>query len=171
MDELHSRRDDDLREQEVTLAELHNRAATLNDTLSAARGYLERVRQGDYGDPRRHIEHLRTPMPRQPRLNRVFEFWAALSTGLLFVLFALSIVLLPGNWLIRAGIVVGLFIFIEATLRGRLPDLLLNLTLILASVTVLVLVVEFLWLVLLIVLLALARLILDENLRELRERG
>ena len=171
MDELHSRRDEALQEQEATLAKLHTRAAELQDTLTATRGYLERVKQGDYGDPRGHIEHLRTPMPRQPRLNRIVEFWAALSTGLLFFLFALSIVVLPvTGWCGRR-----LSSGCSSSLRPRCAVV----CRICCSMDtdsggangVLVLVVEFFWLVLLGILLALARLVLEENIRELRERG
>jgi hypothetical protein len=114
--------------------------------------------------------HIRQPETPQLEINQAMEFWAALSSGLLFLMFALSFVITPGNWILRSIVIIAFFIIIESALRGKIARLLLNVTVLLAIMSLSVLVVEFLPLVVLIILLALARLLIVENLREFRGR-
>jgi hypothetical protein len=168
MDKLYDERSEQLQEQEKALNALYDQAADLEDTLLAARGYLEDMRQGNFGDPRTHLTHLRSPLPPQPGFNRFVEFWAALSSGLLVLMLALSLIITPGNWMLHTFVIIAAFFLIEALLRQQLARLLLNVTLLLAILTSAVLIVEFLPLVVVALLLALARLLLVENWREVR---
>jgi hypothetical protein len=98
------------------------------------------------------------------------EFWAALSSGLLFLMLALSFVITPGNWLLRVIGILAIFIVIESALRGKLARLLLNITLFLATISLAVLIIKFLPLVVLVILLLLARLLIIGNWSEFRGR-
>jgi hypothetical protein len=157
-----------LDKQSLELNQMYEQAADLADTLMASRHYLQELEEGNWGDIRGHLVHVRIPEPPQPTFNQAMEFWAALSSGLLFLTLALSFVITPGNWILRVLGILTFFIIIESTLRGQLPSLLLNVTLFLAVVSLGVLIIEFLPLVVLVNLVALARLLIVENWREFR---
>jgi hypothetical protein len=157
-----------LDKQALELNQMYEQAADLADTLLASRHYLHELEQGNWGDIRGHLVHVRIPEPPQPTFNQAMEFWAALSSGLLFLTLALSFVITPGNWILRVLGILTFFIIIESTLRGQLPSLLLNVTLFLAVVSLGVLIIKFLPLVVLVNLVALARLLIVENWREFR---
>ena len=80
------------------------------------------------------------------------------------------LVLVPSHWWTWLILVIAGFITIEATIRRRLVNLLLNVTIILAVVTGLILIIKFWWLVVLIGAFALVITITKENLRELRSK-
>ena len=85
---------------------------------------------------------------------------------LLFVLITLF-AFIPSLWLTWVVLVAAIFIIIKATLRGRLPNLLLNVTIVLAIITGLVLVKDFWWLILFVLAFALVVTMIKENLQEL----
>ena len=80
------------------------------------------------------------------------------------------VLLFPEYWLELGVTVAAIFITIEATVRGRLANLLLNVTIILAVITGLILIWEFWWLMLLVAALAMVILMIRENLRELWQK-
>ena len=152
------------------LNDLYEQDANLDDTLLAARRYLQALEQGNWGNPRGHLTHPKHPEQPLPELNQALEFWAALSSGLLFLMLALSFVITPGNWILRVLAIIGFFIVIESALRGNLARILLNVTLFLATISLIVLFIKFLPLVVVVSLLALARLLIVENWYEFRGR-
>ena len=60
---LHESRASDLARAEAELVASRTREAALLDEISASRRELERVRAGDFGDPRAHIKHDHHPVP------------------------------------------------------------------------------------------------------------
>ncbi|MDQ7026849.1 MAG: hypothetical protein Q9P01_01750 [Anaerolineae bacterium] len=170
LDEITATRRKQLAAEAAELNQLSAQLADLEDTILASRHYLHELGRGNWGNPRAHITHERRPEPPQLEFNQAMEFWAALSSGLLFLMLALSFVITPGNWILRVVVIVAIFIIIESALRGQLAALLLNITLILAVISLAVLIIKFLPLVVLFSLLALARLLIVENWYEFRGR-
>lgn len=158
----------DVAAQEQALDALHTRRAELQETLAACQGYLDRVQQHQWGDPQAHLQHQHRPETTPASQRRIVELWAALSAGLLLLVFALSVVFYPDNWLGRIILTVSLFIVIESILRRRVVNLLLTVTVTLGVVTAAILAVEFLNWLLLAAFVGLGGLLIMDNLRELR---
>jgi hypothetical protein len=158
----------DLAVQEQALNALYTRKSELEVTLAACQGYLSQLQQRDWGDPQGHLQHQHRPETIPASQRRIVELWAALSAGLLLLVFALSLIFYPENWFVRIVITVGLFVVIEAILRGRVVNLLLTVTVALGLVTAVILVVVFLNWLLLAAFVVLGGLLILDNLRELR---
>ncbi len=155
----------DLAQQE--LQALYARYTELGDTLLATQSYLKKIKQGDWGDPQAHLHHKHPPQPPLGQQNRIAELWAAVSVGLLLLVFTVLLIFFPTQWFTWLILVGGIFVTIEATLRGWLANLLLNITITLAILTSIILVIDFWWVIVLIGLFALVIPIMRENLREL----
>lgn len=160
----------DVAGQEAALSALHTRKSQLEETLTACRGQLDRVRQRQWGDPQAHLQHQHRPETMSASQRRIVELWAALSAGLLLLVFAVSLVLFPDNWLDRIVITVSLFAVIESILRGRVVNLLLSVTVVLGVVTAAILAIEFVNWLLLAVFVIFGGLLMLDNLRELRRK-
>lgn len=127
------------------------------------------VREGYLGPPRAHIHRAHHPAPEADlRLDRVAEFWAATSIGLLMVGFV-ALALFARQYLVF-GLVAMLtaLIFVEASFRRQLARLVDSVTVALAIVAALVLVFEFFWQLAVLLVLVAGAYIMIENLRELR---
>ena len=159
----------DLEQREKQLNALYQREAELQETLEACELYLQKLRQGNYGDPHAHIQHMQAPETPLKEQSRIIELWAAVSSGLLVLVFAMSLFYDPGGFWIYTGIAIGVFVIIEAMLRGRLIRLLLNITITMAIITSLILVVEFFWALVFLGLVAAAWILISQNLRELNQ--
>jgi hypothetical protein len=153
-------------EQEALQA-LYARSTALAETSTAAQTYLAKIERGDWGDPQAHLHHKHPPQPPLGKQARITELWAAVSGGLLLLALTILLLLFPHYWLGLGLTVAAIFITIEATVRGRLANLLLNVTILLAVVNGLILIWEFWWLILLVAAFAMVILMIRENLREL----
>ena len=149
------------------LQALYTRSTELTETLEACRSNLQKIEQGDWGDPQAHIHHKHPVQPPLGEQARFVELWAAISGGLMLLISFGLVILFPRWWFGLTILVVATFVTIEATIRGQLPNLLLNVTIVLAIVTSLVLIWEFWWLLLLIMLVVIVFVMIRENLREL----
>ncbi len=152
------------------LQTLYARSTELVEISTAARFYLQKIEQGDWGDPQAHLHHKHPPQPPVGQQARLTELWAAVSGGLLLLALTILILLFPQYWLGLGITVAAIFITIEATVRGRLANLLLNVTILLAVITGLVLIWEFWWLVLLVAAFVMVIIMIRENLRELWQK-
>ncbi|MCI0710452.1 MAG: hypothetical protein L0154_09850, partial [Chloroflexi bacterium] len=158
-----------LEEYEFKLNQLYERETILKDTLEATRVYLEDVRAGYIGDPQAHVTQKYTPQtPDEINQNTLLESWSALSAGLLLIGFALLLFLEPAQFFIGTAALMLGFGVIEASLRRRLQELLLSISVILAVMTSFVLIYEFFWELLSAVVVGVALLIIVTNWRELR---
>ncbi len=146
-------------------AQLANDAA-LQEALTVHAG---EVRQGYRGPPRAHIHRAHHPAPEADlRLDRVAEFWAAISIGLLMVGFV-ALALFAREYLVFGMVIMlAALIFVEASFRRQLARLVDSLTVALAIVATLVLVFNFFWHLAVLLVLAAGAYIMIENLRELR---
>ena len=160
----------ELREGEDRLNELYRRRVDLTERIEASQNFLAQIREtGNFGDPQSHIEHAHRPQSESVvRQGRLAETWAALSTGLLLLGFVGLLLTGAASWVAVLALVIGMFLLIEAILYRKLERLLLNITVTLAVVSTIVLVYEFAWYVLVGAVVALAGLIITDNIRELR---
>lgn len=138
------------------------------ETVSALERHLSHLERGRKTSARAHLTRSVKPMDLQSlRTNRIAEAWAAASIGLLMI--GLIAIIMFARQYVVVGIV-GLlagFIFVEAAFRGKLNQLVVQLSTILAVIASLVLLVEFFWLILVAIVLLAGGYILWENLREL----
>jgi hypothetical protein len=156
-------------EQEFRLNQLYQQGAALQDTLQAAHRRLADLKSGKHGDPQAHIKHPHHPETEiEARESRLVEMWSAVSTALLLIGFGVLAISGRQNWIAGMILMIVAFAIIESGLRRRLHLLLLNVTMMMAAVTIVILVYEFFWEILFVGILAVARLILIGNLRELR---
>lgn len=159
-----------LRAGERDLNALYRRRAELRERIAASEGYLEQIRENRFvGDPQSHIERIHRPQSqRVVLLGRLAEGWAALSTGVVLLAFVVLALTNLANRFTVLALIFALFLLIEAVLYRRLERLLLNITVTLAIIASVVLVYEFFWFVLAGCAIALAVLIISDNVRELR---
>lgn len=155
---------------EDELATLQREAVILQEVQEALRQHAERVREGYRGSLRGHLDRPRDPMPEAAfRAGRLAEFWAAISIGLMMVAFV-GLVYFARQYLIFGlASLLGLYVFIEATFRGRLTRLVTSVTLALTVVAALVLLYEFFWVILSVLTLAAGAYLLWQNVRELQQ--
>ncbi len=168
---LHARSRDALREAETAQAARRRRKVELAETARAAREELARIQAGDWGDPRSHLHHDNHPIPAEDaRYGALIELWSAISVSLLLLATVALVYLGILSVWATVLVVIAAYAFVEAAFRRRLTDLLLRLTLILAAIGAIVLAVTYAVQIVVVALVALAAIILLDNVRELRGR-
>ncbi len=168
---LHESRTTDLAAAEHELAQLRAKRAAIGDTIAAARAELVRIEAGDFGDPRAHLTHDMNPMPRQEnRFGIIVELWSAISVSLMLLLIVVLIWTRTVPW--WGALLIGIvgYTFIEALFRRRLTTLILHASLFLAIIAAGVLLWEFRLQVVLAGIIAVAVIILMDNIREVTRR-
>lgn len=169
--DMEDRRRAELRSEVERLNELQGRRVDLTEKLQACRQFLERIRAGDMGDPRSHIDHIITPQSEDElRQSRLAEMWAAVSVGVLMLGIVAMVGLGVAGWTVTLGFIAGMVIVIESILRQKVIKLILNVSIILALITGLVLLYEFFWWTLVVLTVGIAMLIITDNVRELWHR-
>jgi hypothetical protein len=143
------------------------------DGLRSAIGDCERqlasLAAGDVGDPRAHLRHVVNPQdPATIRRSRVLDIWSAVSVALALGVMGTMLIMDIGQWWVGLLVVVAAYTVIEAVVRRRFLQLLLQVTILLAMVGVVILVREYVSWSIALVLLVVGLLILRDNLRELR---
>jgi hypothetical protein len=170
-DRIEDRRQKELDEGEARLNDLQRRSVDLHETLQACRLLLERLRAGDLGDPEAHIRHKMTPQgEHEIRQNVLAETWAAISTGVLMIGVVAMVGLGIAGWVVTLAFIFGMVLLVESILRRKVINLLVNATIILALITSGVLFYEFFWQLVIIGTIAVATLIIADNIRELWHR-
>lgn len=146
------------REQAETLALLDG----LSDRMETLEG-------GERDDPQAHIQHLAAPVPpATARVSRAVETWAAVSISLL--LLGIAVLLLTSQsppW-IGIGVLVIVFVLVEALLRRKYEATVGTVTAVLALISAVVLVVEFWKIAVAGLLIGVAVFLLGQKLREMR---
>lgn len=167
---LRQQRERDLAETEREYEKTAARALSLAERLDACRAYIDRLKAGLVVSPEAHIHRKRRPDPPQrQRLGRLAEFWAATSVGIVLLLAAVMLAVgIDRLWLI--GVLLGSVVLVDSILRGYLERLLLNVTVVLASVSGLILVYDFYWQAALATIAVVGVIVLRDNIRELRGR-
>lgn len=140
--------------------------SALEDALAR---HAAQVRAGVRGPLRGHLHRAHRPVPASDlRFNRVAEFWAAISIGLMIIGFV-GLVLFARQYLVFGLIaLLSLIIFVEAGFRRRLAQLVDSVTIALAIVAALVMLWQWFWEIVIVAVLVAGGYIMWENLRELR---
>jgi len=171
MERLHVARSVELTAGELELRSMRTEAAALDDRLSAVRREMVRNQAGDRGDPRAHLRHPHRPVPPEDtQYGFIVELWSAISVSLLLALVAALTWFRVVPWWAALLVGVGGYVLLESAFRRRLTQLTLTLTLSLAVVGAMVLAWEFKVQAILAGLVALALVILSDNVRELLRR-
>jgi uncharacterized membrane protein len=158
-------------EAEAAQASRRRTKVELGETARAAREELARIRAGEWGDPRSHLQHEHHPIPaEETRYGILIEVWSAISVSLLLIATIGLIYLGILSVWFAIVVVIGAYAFVEAAFQRRLTTLLLRLTLILAVIGAIVLGVTYAVQTVVVLLIALAGVILLDNVRELRGR-
>ena len=150
------------------LRDLREMQAVNHKRLDALAQYRQRFLAGERSPARAHIHRPHLPAsPAELRTNRLAEFWAAISIGLLMIGFVLLVLYFRQHILMGLVILISAFAFIESGFRRQLPQVINSLAIGLAVVSALLIVFQFFWpLVILGVVLA-GLYIMWENVREL----
>lgn len=152
-----------------TLDELKAELSADEALDQALQQYANRIHQGVRGPARGHLRRIHHPMSEEGmRVNRFAETWAAISIGLLMVGFVLVLLFASQYLLLGLGVLITVFVFIEATFRGRINRLINSVTVALAVIATLLLFFRFFWEIVVIAVLAAGTYIMWQNIRELR---
>ena len=149
---------------------LRERLATDGAVASSLRDYAARMEAGgrDPGSLRAHIARGHRPASEADlRVGRVAEAWAAVSVGLMLVIFV-AIVLFERQQLIGSLVLsIAVVAFVEAGFRGRIVNLVSSANVGLAVVAALIIAYEFFWQLVVAAVLVIGLYVLWDNLREL----
>jgi hypothetical protein len=166
LDDLVKRRQVDLDEATTKLHALNQRLVDVEETIEAASHALARLRIGDLGAPRAHIQRAHGPQAPIDAQGRFRLLWAAVSGGLLLLAIIALIFFRPPTWPIwLAGVVVA-FGAVEAATHRSLRSYLYGLTIALAILNAAILLYEFWFVTIVLVVVGLVVLMIRDNLRE-----
>ena len=166
LDDLCKRRQATLDEEIAKLHALNQRLVDAGETLAAGETQLGRLREGDFGAVRGHIQRAHAPQPPLGQQSRFALWWAAVSGGLLLLVIVALVYFRPPTWPIWLVGVVVAFGAIEAFTRGRLRGYLYGLTIALALLNAAILLYEFWVLAVVMAVVGLVVLMIRDNLRE-----
>ncbi|MBU2600681.1 MAG: hypothetical protein KKA32_00700 [Actinobacteria bacterium] len=166
-----------LDECEGRLAEARETVSRLRHSLSEtellARSIgtrVERLKQGDRGDPRAHLRRPDVPQqPSQLRLHRLAETWSAISAGLLLLVIG-TVTIVYHAALLPFLLLFAAFLFVESLFHRRVAALVHGIVMTLALTALAVLAYEFWWQIAVALALGLGAAITWTNLRELTRR-
>jgi hypothetical protein len=140
--------------------------------LDALTYYAAQLRAGKDPEPlRAHLRRAHRPVSDETlRAGLLAEYWAAISVGLLMLIFLGLITI--GRQYLALGLLmmIALYAFIEAGFRGRLIRFVTGVTLSAAALSLLVLFYEYFWEIIEGAVLITGVYILWENVRELARR-
>jgi hypothetical protein len=168
---LHAAQAAELAAGEVALRGLRAEAAALDDRLGAVGREQERITRGELGDPRGHLHHPHRPVPvEETRYGFIVELWSAVSVSVLLAAVAALVWFELAPWWVALLAGVSGYVVIESAFRRRLTQLTLVLTLVLAGIAAILLLWQFRVEAILLGLVALALVILSDNVREIVRR-
>ena len=166
---IHASRAAELAKREAEVNKGRTQEGVLSDSIRASRRELERLRAGDYGDPRAHLHDDHHPVPPEmTRYGRLIEIWSAISISVLLVATVAVPWLTPVPWYLALVLAILVYTVLESAFRRRLTILLLRSTLVLAGVSAIILFYEFTTPIIFGAIVALAVLTLFDNVREIR---
>lgn len=150
------------------LQRLVRRVAEIGEVRTRLMATLKDIESGNWGNPRAHIGRLHVALPVDQRRSRIAELWSSISIALLLLGIVVFFLVAPDlRWPVAIAVIGG-FIGVEALLRGGLTTLMVNITVVLAIVASVLVFIQFWPIFLISTILALAIVILRDNIRELR---
>lgn len=148
----------------------HMRAQLASDQLllEALDLYATQLRTGERGPARAHIHRAHRPASEvELRLGRFAEMWAALSIGLMLIGFVALLIFAREFLIFWLAMLLSVIVFVEASFRKRIQNLITSITIGLAVVAALVILFEFFWTIIIILVLITGGYIMWQNLSEL----
>jgi hypothetical protein len=153
------------------LAQLGAQRETDLATHEALKEYEKKLLAGQRDPVRAHIRRMHRPASdSELRVNRLVEFWAAVSIGLLMVGFVLLILFTRQHIVLGLVILISVFVFLESGFRKQLPQLINSVAVGLAIVSLLVLLYNFFWQIVILGVFFAGVYIMWENLKEFSKR-
>ncbi len=163
---------DQMKELSQEINTLRAHLASDEALLDALSYYADQLRTGEAPEPLRgHLRRAHRPVTDDIlRAGHLAEYWAAISVGLLMLIFLALITI--GRQYLALGLLmmIALYAFIEAGFRGRLIRFVTSVTISTAVLSTLVLAYEYFWEFVEVGVLVMGLYILWENLRELVRR-
>jgi hypothetical protein len=166
LDDLVKRRQTELDAATTKLHALNQRLIDVEETHEAVAQALARLRAGDLGSPRAHIQRAHGPQPPSGAQGRFALWWAAVSGGLLLLAIVALIFFRPPTWPLWLAGIIAAFGAVEAATRRRLRSYLYGLTIALAILTTAILLYEFWFVAIVLAVVGLVVLMIRDNLRE-----
>jgi len=160
----------DLLKAQAELQVLTTRATANEETQKASVEFLDRIEQGDWGDPHAHLQHQHKPEAPMPAQSRVLDLWGAVSGAALLLVLVLMIIFPPARWYLWMVVAVLIFLGVESGLRGKLNTYLLNVIIFLAIVTSFILLITNWRAVLVAGVFLLVMMMMRDNVRELSRK-
>ncbi len=148
---------------------LRGQRAENETVLRALEAHIPRLVAGEVKRLRTHIRRAHQPATlRELRASRLLEFWAAISVGLMMILFVVLVLFYRQHLITGLVAMLSLFIFIESGFRRQLSQLINSVAIGLALVSLGVVVYQFFWPIVISGILITGGFIMLENIRELR---
>jgi hypothetical protein len=136
--------------------------------LEALDLHAAQLRAGERGPARAHIRRAHRPASEiELRLGRFAEMWAALSIGLMLIGFVALLIFAREFLIFWLAMLLSVIVFVEASFRKRIQNLITSITIGLAVVAALVILFEFFWTIVVILVLITGGYIMWQNLSEL----
>lgn len=163
--EIHNKK---IEELSIEVKNLRARIAADEALLQSLKHYEQNLRVGFKPSLREHLHHAHAPISQaELNRNRLAEFWAAASIGLMLIGFV-ALVLFARQYLINALItIVFIVLLIESWFRKSFTRFVANVTVGLALISALILLYQFFWPSIITIVLVAGVYLLWENLREL----
>ena len=150
------------------LDELHRSLGMNEKRLDALRLYQNRLRDGEKEPARLHITRPHQPASNgELRTNRLAEFWAAISIGLLMITFVVLVLFFRQHIILGLIALISAFVFIESGFKRQLPQVFNSVAIGLAVVSALLIVFHFFWPLVIFAVVLAGLYVMWENLREL----
>ncbi len=149
--------------------EEHHRQLAMNEKrLDALRMYYARLINGEREPARLHIERPHLPASNgELRTNRLAEFWAAISIGLLMITFVVLVLFFRQHIVLGLVALISAFVFIESGFKRQLPQVFNSVAIGLAVVSALLIIFHFFWPLVIIIVVVAGLYVMWENLHEL----
>jgi hypothetical protein len=166
LDDIRRVQEERITEVSADLEEIRNEITVNEGVLEALEAHAGQLRKGQSGPLRDHIKRAHEPVEEES-VGRITEVWAAISVTVMLVLLVLVIIFARRFLFETLAVLFGLFLLLEATFRGRLPQFITGVAITLAIVAAGVLAFEFFFYLIGLIILMIAFYVLYENLRDL----
>jgi len=153
------------------VAHLREQYSVNEKRLDALENYRQRLQTGEKDPVRAHIRRPHQPASSSElHSNKLAEFWAAISIGLLMIGFVLLALFFRQHLVLGLVVLISAFAFIESGFHRRLPQVINSLAIGLAVVSALVIIFHFFWPIVILVVVLAGVYVMWENIQELAHR-
>ncbi len=150
------------------LDELRKHQVMNEKRMDALQMYQSRISSGEREPARMHIRRPHRPASMgELHSNRLAEFWAAISIGLLMITFVIIVLFFRQHIILGLIALISAFVFIESGFKRQLPQVVNSIAIGLAVVSALLVAFNFFWPLVVVIVIIAGVYVMWENLREL----